>query len=61
VLELAVASNSDPGAGRAGDLMRAEGLAGSYGAGLGDIPPAELETAYYAQRRAQPTAELSNH
>lgn len=27
----------------------------------GDIPPAELETAYYAQHRAQPTAELSNH
>jgi len=27
----------------------------------GDIPPAELETTYYAQNRAQPTAELSNH
>jgi putative transposase len=27
----------------------------------GDIPPAELEAAYYAQDRAQPTAELSNH
>ena len=26
----------------------------------GDIPPAELETAYYAQTRAQPEAELSN-
>ncbi len=26
----------------------------------GDIPPAELETAYYAQNRAQPTAEFSN-
>jgi putative transposase len=27
----------------------------------GDIPPAELDTAYYAQNRAQPTAEPSNH
>ena len=26
----------------------------------GDIPPVELETAYYAQQRAQPTAELSH-
>ncbi len=26
----------------------------------GDIPPAELETAYYAHHRAQPTAELSH-
>jgi len=26
----------------------------------GDIPPAELEAAYYAQHRAQPTAELSH-
>lgn len=26
----------------------------------GDIPPADLEHAYYAQIRAQPTAELSN-
>lgn len=26
----------------------------------GDIPPAELEDAYYAQHRAQPVAELSN-
>ena len=26
----------------------------------GDIPPAELEAAYYAQNRAQPTAELSH-
>jgi putative transposase len=27
----------------------------------GDIPPADLEAAYYAHHRAQPTAELSNH
>jgi len=27
----------------------------------GDIPPAELEDAYYAQHRAQQTAELSHH
>ncbi len=27
----------------------------------GDIPPAELENTYYAQNRAQPTAELSHH
>ncbi len=27
----------------------------------GDIPPADLETAYYAHYRAQPTAVLSNH
>jgi len=27
----------------------------------GDIPPAELETAYYAQNRTQHTAEFSNH
>ena len=27
----------------------------------GDVPPAELEEAYYVQHRAQPTAELSNH
>jgi putative transposase len=27
----------------------------------GDIPPAELETAHYAQQPAQPTAELSHH
>lgn len=27
----------------------------------GDIPLADLETAYYAHRRAQPTAELSHH
>jgi putative transposase len=26
----------------------------------GDVPPAELEAAYYAQHRAQPAAELSN-
>jgi len=26
----------------------------------GDIPPAELEDAYYAHQRAQPVAELSN-
>ena len=26
----------------------------------GDVPPAELEAAYYAQNRAQPTAELSS-
>ena len=26
----------------------------------GDIPPAELETAYYAHQRAQPTAELTD-
>ena len=26
----------------------------------GDVPPADLEDAYYAQNRAQPTAELSN-
>jgi putative transposase len=26
----------------------------------GDIPPVELEMAYYAQQRAQPTAELSH-
>ena len=26
----------------------------------GDIPPAELEAAYYAQHQAQPTAELSH-
>ncbi len=26
----------------------------------GDIPPTETETAYYAQNRAQPTAEFSN-
>lgn len=26
----------------------------------GDIPPADLEAAYYAEQRAQPTAELSN-
>jgi putative transposase len=27
----------------------------------GDIPPADLETAYYAQTRAQQELELSNH
>jgi putative transposase len=27
----------------------------------GDIPPADLETAYYAHHEAQPTAELSQH
>ena len=27
----------------------------------GDIPPAELEEAYYAQHRAQPIAEFSHH
>ena len=27
----------------------------------GDIPPADLETAYYAHHEAQPTAELSHH
>jgi putative transposase len=27
----------------------------------GDIPPAELEAAYYAQQLAQPAAELSHH
>jgi putative transposase len=27
----------------------------------GDIPPAELETAYYAHQPAQPQAELSHH
>jgi hypothetical protein len=26
----------------------------------GDIPPVELETAYHAQQRAQPTAEFSH-
>ena len=26
-----------------------------------DIPPADLEAAYYAHQRAQPTAELSHH
>ena len=25
----------------------------------GDIPPADLETAHYAQQEAQPTAELT--
>ncbi len=27
----------------------------------GDIPPAELEAAYYAHHQAQPPAELTNH
>jgi len=27
----------------------------------GDIPPSEMEAAYYAQTRAQQPAELSNH
>lgn len=27
----------------------------------GDIPPVDLETAYYAQNRAQQQLELSNH
>jgi putative transposase len=27
----------------------------------GDIPPADLEAAHYADQRAQPAAELSNH
>ena len=27
----------------------------------GDLPPADLETAYYAHQPAQPTAELSHH
>jgi len=27
----------------------------------GDVPPAELEEAYFVQHRAQPTAELSHH
>ncbi len=27
----------------------------------GDVPPVDLETAYYAQERAQPTAELTHH
>ena len=27
----------------------------------GDIPPADLETAYYAQTRARPAAELTHH
>ncbi len=27
----------------------------------GDIPPVDLETAYYAQTRAQQEAELSSH
>jgi len=27
----------------------------------GDIPPADLEAAYYAQTRAQQELELSNH